>query len=92
MFQSSYYNFELLIEKTKNKYQAKVIDSPIGTASTEFNLPLSDLQLENYILRMGQTRMGKRLPFDSSELKAVKECGEACSMQSSQTKFTPAMQ
>jgi len=77
MFQSTYYNFDLLIEKSENKYQARVIDSPIGTASSEFDLPLSDLQLENYILRMGQTRMGKRLPFDSSELKAVKECGES---------------
>ncbi len=74
---NSYYNFDVLIERTTEKYRARVIDSPIGTASTEFDLPLSDLQLENYILRMGQTRRGKRLPFESSELKAVKQCGES---------------
>jgi len=77
MTQNSYYNFDLLIEKFETKYRAHVIDSPIGMASTEFDLPLSDLQLENYILRMGQTRAGKRLPFDSGELKAVKQCGES---------------
>lgn len=75
--QSSYFNFDLLIEKSEKRYRARVIDSPIGTASTEFDLPLSDLQLENYILRMGQTRMGKRLSFDSGELRAVKQCGES---------------
>ena len=73
----SYYNFDLLIEQTTDKYRARVIDSPVGTASTEFDLPLSDLQLENYILRMGQVRQGKRLPFESSGLKAVKQCGES---------------
>jgi hypothetical protein len=77
MTQNSYYNFDILIEKLEESYRARVIDAPIGTAATQFNLPLSDLQLENYILRMGQTRAGKRLPFDSSELKAVKQCGES---------------
>jgi len=71
----SYYNFDLLIERTTEKYRARVVDSPVGTATTEFDLPLSDLQLENYILRMGQVRQGKRLPFESSELIAVKQCG-----------------
>jgi len=77
MMDNSYYNFDVIIERTAVKYRARVIDSPVGTANTEFDLPLSDLQLENYILRMGQTRQGKRLPFESSELKAVKQCGES---------------
>lgn len=77
MMENSYYNFDVLIERTTEKYRARVIDSPVGTAAAEFDLPLSDLQLENYILRMGQTRQGKRLPFESSELKAVKQCGES---------------
>ena len=76
MAEGSYYNFDLLIERLGEKYLARVIDSPIGTASTEFDRPLSDLELENYILRMGQTRAGKRLPFESHELKAVRQCGE----------------
>ena len=77
MAQSSYFNFDLHIERSGDKYRALVVDSPIGTASTEFDLPLSNLQLENYILRMGQTRMGKRQPFESGELTAVKQCGES---------------
>jgi len=78
MTENTYYNFDILIERsTDKKYRARVIDSPAGTASTEFDLPLADLQLENYILRMGQTRTGKRLPFASSELKAVQQCGES---------------
>ena len=77
IMEPSYYNFDLLIERSSEKFRARVVDSPVGTATTEFNLPLSDLQLENYILRMGQTRQGKRLPFESSELIAVKQCGES---------------
>ena len=75
--ENSYFNFDVLIERSADRYRARVIDSPVGTASIEFDLPLSDLQLENYILRMGRTRQGKRLPFESSELKAVKQCGES---------------
>ena len=75
--ENSYFNFDVVIERSAENYNAQVIDSPVGTASANFILPLSDLQLENYILRMGQTRQGKRLPFESSELKAVKQCGES---------------
>jgi formylglycine-generating enzyme required for sulfatase activity len=77
MMENSYFNFDVLIEQSVNKFRARVIDSPVGTANIEFEKPLSDLELENYILRMGQTRQGKRLPFESSELKAVKQCGES---------------
>lgn len=77
MMENSYFNFDVLIEQAADRYRARVIDSPVGTATIEFDLPLSDLQLENYILRMGRTRQGKRLPFESSELIAVKQCGES---------------
>jgi formylglycine-generating enzyme required for sulfatase activity len=77
MLENSYYNFDILIERSTDRYRARVIDSPVGTAVSEFDPPLSDLELENYILRMGQTRQGKRLPFESSELKAIKQCGES---------------
>lgn len=77
MLENSYYNFDILIERSTDKYRARVIDSPVGTACSEFDPPLSDLELENYILRMGQTRQGTRLPFESSELKAIKQCGES---------------
>ena len=77
IMESSYFNFDLLIERAGEGYLARVTDSPIGTAASEFAMPLSDLQLENYILRMGQTRQGTRLPFASSELKAVQQCGES---------------
>ncbi len=77
MLESFYLNFDILIERASDgKYHARVIDSPLGPASTEFERPLSDLQLENYILRMGQTRQGVLQPFDSGELQAIKQCGE----------------
>jgi len=75
--ENSYFNFDVLIEQAADRYRARVIDSPVGTATIEFDRPLSDLQLENYILRMGRTRQGIRLPFESSELIAVKQCGES---------------
>ena len=71
-----YYNFDLVIEQAGERYRAKVVDSPTGTASAEFGLPLSNLELENFILRLGVTRQGKRLPFETLEMKTVKQCGE----------------
>jgi hypothetical protein len=66
--------FDLLIEKTASGYRARVLDSPGGQASHDFALPFSDLEVENFILRLGQTRRGVRR-LESAALAAAKEFG-----------------
>jgi len=75
MGEGSYFNFDLIIERVGEKYRARVFDSPAGQASAEFDVPFSELELENFVLRMGRPRSGVRR-VDSSEMEAVKQCGE----------------
>ena len=58
----NYLDFDLSIEAidaTTGRYRARVT-SPEGEASAEFVLPFSPLELENYILKMGRPRQGRR--------------------------------
>ena len=60
MAQIDYLDFDLQIERVDQGYRARVLDSPAGQASNEFALPFSDLELENFVLRMSHTRHGVR--------------------------------
>ena len=55
-----YLDLDLLIERRDDHYRARVIDSPAGQASGEFELPFSPLELENFFLRIGQPRTVRR--------------------------------
>jgi hypothetical protein len=53
----SYEDLDLLIEPglSQGSYRARVLRSPAGeSAVTQFTLPFSDLELENFVLRIGQ--------------------------------------
>ena len=56
----TYQDFDLSIEKAGERYRARVLNSPDGTARSEFDLPFSDMELENFVLRFGQTRRTMR--------------------------------
>jgi hypothetical protein len=57
----TYEDFDLSIEKVGDHYRARVLSSPDGPApATEFEMPFSELELENFILRFGQ-KDGERL-------------------------------
>jgi outer membrane protein assembly factor BamD (BamD/ComL family) len=75
MGEGSYFNFDLIVERAGERYRARVFDSPAGQAVAEFEMPFSELELENFVLRMGRPRTGVRR-VDSSEMEAVKQCGE----------------
>lgn len=62
------------IERTAAGYHAEVLDSPSGQASADFVLPFSDLELENYLLKMGGARRGTRR-IDSLDMEAAKAFG-----------------
>ena len=54
-------DFDLLIEPSNGKHVVRVLSSPAGQAEAIFNSPFSDLELENFFLRMGQSRQTARL-------------------------------
>lgn len=70
-----YEDFDLIIEGTgETGYRARVIDSPAGQASNDFAAPFNQLELENFLLRIGRPRRGVRR-LESPELEAAREFG-----------------
>ncbi len=70
----SYLDFDLLIQRAEGKYRAQV-NSPAGQAEVTFSLPFSDVELENFLLRVGRARRVTRR-IDSPEVQAAKTFGE----------------
>ena len=70
----TYLDFDLSIQREQGGYRARA-DSPAGQAAVAFTLPFSDLELENFLLRVGRTRRGTRR-IDSPEVTAAKAFGE----------------
>ena len=71
-----YRDFDLLIERAAQGYRAQVLNSPAGQATADFVLPFSDLELENFLLRLGRpVRTVRRL--ESTEMSTAKSFGEA---------------
>lgn len=44
---------DVVIKKSGEKYRARVINSPCGPASVEFDDPFSPFELENLVLHIG---------------------------------------
>ncbi|MGE0599994.1 MAG: CHAT domain-containing protein [Dehalococcoidia bacterium] len=74
MAEKSYVDFDLQIEWSGNGYRAQVLDSPGGQAQAEVTVPFSDLELENFVLRVGQRRRGRRR-IESSDLDVARQFG-----------------
>lgn len=79
MAEMHYLNFDLLIERQEEKYRARILDSPAGQAAAPFVLPFSKLELENFLLRIGQSRRTVRRGLglsSTSEQQIVQSFGE----------------
>jgi len=74
MDERSYKDFDLLIEQVGDRYRSRVINSPAGQASVEFDSLFSPLELENFVLRMGRPQRGMRR-IDSTEMESIKTFG-----------------
>jgi hypothetical protein len=70
----SYLNFDLVVERTPAGYRARVPEGSTGPG-TDFQLPFSELELENFVLRVGRTRRGVRR-LASPEMQAAQSFGE----------------
>jgi hypothetical protein len=69
-----YLELDLLIEPAEKGYCARIIQSPAGQASAEFELPFSRIELDNFVLRLGRSR-GSTRRVESSEMAAAKKFG-----------------
>lgn len=74
MEQRQYLEFDLMLERTDAAYRARVLAAPAGMAVIEFDFPFSELEVENFVLRMGRSRQISRR-VDSSEMAAAREFG-----------------
>lgn len=74
MSDKSYLDFDILIEREGEGYRARVTQSPAGQAAAEFTLPFSDLEIENFNLRLGRSK-GTARRVESSEMLAAKSFG-----------------
>lgn len=74
MNRRDYLDFELCIDKEGQQYKATVIRSPAGEASHTFTIPFSDLEVENFVLRLVATHRGMRR-ISSPEMQAARQFG-----------------
>lgn len=73
MAEIAYLDFDVQIERAAAGYRVEV-NSPAGQSASTFILPFSDLELENFLLRLGQSRRTMRR-VDSPEVEAAKAFG-----------------
>jgi hypothetical protein len=73
MPEKAYLNFDVQIEPAAAGFRIEV-NSPAGQLTSAFVLPFSDLEVENFLLRLGQGRRTMRR-FDSPEVEAAKAFG-----------------
>ncbi len=55
-----YVDFDLVIEPEEDGFTARVVDSPAGQATRRFDLPFTDVGLENFVLKLGHSRTATR--------------------------------
>ena len=77
MPQHTYVDFDLLVEPGEDDgYRARVLNSPVGeTRPVPVALPFSDLELENFLLRIGRPRRQTTRGEGTPEAAAVREFG-----------------
>ncbi|MCI0552002.1 MAG: CHAT domain-containing protein, partial [Anaerolineae bacterium] len=71
----NYFDFDLLIERAGDKYKARVLNSPAGQAMIDFSLPFSEMELENFLLKIGRPRRSTRSSA-TAELATTKAFGD----------------
>jgi YVTN family beta-propeller protein len=77
MTERTYLDFDVLIEPASGTgYRARVLNSPVGeTRPVPVTIPFSDLELENFLLRIGRPRRHLVRGEDAPEAVAVREFG-----------------
>src|ERR1700744_5127119 len=76
MAAKNYLDFDLQIGKAPDGYTVRVQDSQQASASCAFRAPFSDVELENFLLRIGRPRTITRRA-QTPETEAAKKFGGA---------------
>ena len=66
-----YLNFDLSIERHGTGYLARVLESPAGEASIQFDIPFSQVDVENLIVQISRSRL-----IESPEAKKIHSFGQ----------------
>jgi hypothetical protein len=75
VYEFDYLDLDLLVERSGSDYQIRALSSPAGqTPLLPFRLPLSDLEIEDFLLRIGRPRQTVRR-VDAPPMAAIKEFG-----------------
>jgi hypothetical protein len=69
-----YLDFDVAIEPAADGYSTRVFNSPVGQAAASFTAPFSDLEIENFLLRVGRSRHAVRR-IVSPEMASAKAFG-----------------
>jgi hypothetical protein len=69
-----YLDFDVAIEPAGDGFAARVFSSPAGQATATFTAPFSDLEIENFLLRVGRSRHAVRR-IESPEMASAKAFG-----------------
>jgi hypothetical protein len=70
-----YLNFDLLIERAEPDFRVRVLASPAGeTRPVSFHVPFSDLEVENFLLKIGRPRRNVRR-LSAPQFTAIKDFG-----------------
>ncbi|MGY1761960.1 CHAT domain-containing protein [Geodermatophilus sp. SYSU D00779] len=77
MTERTYLDFDVLLEPVSpSSYRARVLNSPVGeTRPVPVTIPFSDLELENFLLRIGRPRRYPVRSEEAPEATAVREFG-----------------
>ncbi len=74
MAETTYLDFDLLLERAETGYRARVLRCPAVPAACDFTLPFSDLELENFLLKIGHARPNMRR-LESRNVELAKDFG-----------------
>ena len=75
MSEHPYLNLDLLIERAEPDYRVRVLASPAGESRpVSFQVPFSDLEVENFLLKIGRPRRNVRR-INPPQVTAIKDFG-----------------
>lgn len=74
MARIEYVDFDIQIEHARDGYRVEV-DSPVGQTISRFQTPFTDLELENFLLKIGHSRRNDMRRVDIPEVETIKIFG-----------------
>ena len=75
MTRQTHLDLDVLVGRSDGRYQAQIVRSPAGDGQqTSFTRPFTDLELENFVLKIGRSKMRTRR-VDAAPVAEAKQLG-----------------